>query len=55
MTSLMVGDDPWSVTCGTKVIASYVRSDGNLKRLDKSCVNEMPALSRTTPDYYLAS
>ncbi|KUF82342.1 hypothetical protein AM587_10003153 [Phytophthora nicotianae] len=55
MTTPMVADNPWSETCGMKVLASYVRVGGDLERLDKSCVAEMPAFNLTTPDYYLYS
>uniref|UniRef100_H3GVR2 Peptidase S33 tripeptidyl aminopeptidase-like C-terminal domain-containing protein n=1 Tax=Phytophthora ramorum TaxID=164328 RepID=H3GVR2_PHYRM len=39
-------------TCGMKIIASYVRNGGNLARLDKSCVDEMPAFDMTIPTEY---
>ncbi|CAH0485882.1 unnamed protein product [Peronospora farinosa] len=32
-------------TCGMKILLSYVKNDGDLKLLDKSCVDEMPAFS----------
>ncbi|CAI5728860.1 unnamed protein product [Peronospora effusa] len=34
-------------TCGMKLLVSYVTNDGDLERLDKSCVDEMPAFSMT--------
>uniref|UniRef100_M4BEW8 Peptidase S33 tripeptidyl aminopeptidase-like C-terminal domain-containing protein n=1 Tax=Hyaloperonospora arabidopsidis (strain Emoy2) TaxID=559515 RepID=M4BEW8_HYAAE len=33
--------------CGMKLLASYVANDGDLKRLNKSCVAEMPAFNMT--------
>ncbi|CAH0492808.1 unnamed protein product [Peronospora farinosa] len=36
-----------SKTCGMKLLVSYVTNDGDLERLDKSCVDEMPAFSMT--------
>ncbi|RMX62373.1 hypothetical protein DD238_008202 [Peronospora effusa] len=32
-----------SKTCGMKLLVSYVTNDGDLERLEKSCVDEMPA------------
>ncbi|POM58942.1 Serine protease family S33 [Phytophthora palmivora] len=55
MTTQMVAGDPWSETCGMKVLASYVRNGGDLARLDKSCIDEMPAFNLTTPDSYLTN
>ncbi|EGZ16516.1 hypothetical protein PHYSODRAFT_262592 [Phytophthora sojae] len=36
-------------TCGAKILASYVKNNGKLKGLDKSCVDEMPAFKLTLP------
>ena len=33
--------------CGMKLLFSYVINEGDLKLLDKSCVNEMPAFNMT--------
>ncbi|KAJ8524625.1 hypothetical protein ON010_g16492 [Phytophthora cinnamomi] len=55
MSTQMVAGDPWSETCGMKVLASYVRNGGDLQRMDKSCVGEMPGFNLTTPEYYLRS
>ena len=41
--------------CGVKLMESYVKNGGNLERLDKSCVAEMPALNLTLPIYLLTS
>ncbi|OWZ15121.1 Serine protease [Phytophthora megakarya] len=38
-----------------KVFTSYVRNGRNLKRLDKSCVAEIPAFNLDIPDVYLTS
>lgn len=35
-----------------KLLASYVSSGGDLKRLDKSCVDKMPALNLTVSSDY---
>ncbi|KAL3674363.1 hypothetical protein V7S43_000319 [Phytophthora oleae] len=43
-----------NVACGIKIIASYVSSNGDLKGIDKSCVDEMPAFNLTVPvDYQI--
>ncbi|OWY97790.1 Serine protease [Phytophthora megakarya] len=39
--------------CGMKLLALYVRNGGDLKRLDKSCVDELPGFNLTIPDSYL--
>ncbi|OWZ07466.1 hypothetical protein PHMEG_00020138 [Phytophthora megakarya] len=44
-----------ALPCGVEVIASYVRNGGDLTRLDKSCVNNMPAFNLTSPDNYLGN
>ena len=33
--------------CGMNLLASYVKNGGNLDRLDKSCLDKMPALNLT--------
>ena len=35
--------------CGMNLLASYVKNGGNLDRLDKSCLDKMPALNLTIP------
>ncbi|OWZ21799.1 hypothetical protein PHMEG_0003602 [Phytophthora megakarya] len=52
-TTQSAAGDRSSETCGMKLLTSYVRNDGDLTRLDKSCVDEMPAFNLTTPEYYL--
>ncbi|OWY90804.1 hypothetical protein PHMEG_00040900, partial [Phytophthora megakarya] len=52
-TTWMEAGDMSSETCGMKVLASYVRNGGDLARLDKSCVDEMPAFNLTIPDDYV--
>ncbi|OWZ07433.1 hypothetical protein PHMEG_00020174 [Phytophthora megakarya] len=37
-------------TCGMRVLASYVRSGGDLEHLNTSCVDELPAFNLTVPD-----
>lgn len=49
----LVAGDPSSVTCGTKLLLSYVQSGGNLKKMDKSCVAEMPIFDLTIPPGHL--
>ena len=58
-THCTIGSTPYSKggkymgTCGMKLLASYVKNGGNLDSLDKSCVDEMPALNLTIPADYL--
>uniref|UniRef100_A0AAV1THG8 Peptidase S33 tripeptidyl aminopeptidase-like C-terminal domain-containing protein n=1 Tax=Peronospora matthiolae TaxID=2874970 RepID=A0AAV1THG8_9STRA len=35
--------------CGMNLVVSYVKNGGNLDRLDKSCLDKMPALNLTIP------
>ena len=35
--------------CGMNLLVSYVKNRGNLDRLDKSCLDKMPALNLTLP------
>uniref|UniRef100_A0AAV1TFN6 Peptidase S33 tripeptidyl aminopeptidase-like C-terminal domain-containing protein n=1 Tax=Peronospora matthiolae TaxID=2874970 RepID=A0AAV1TFN6_9STRA len=35
--------------CGMNLLVSYVKNGGNLDRLDKSCLDKMPALNLTIP------
>lgn len=51
----MVAEDPGSATCGMKVLATYVRNDGDLDLIDKSCVGKMSPFSLIVPDSYLTS
>ncbi|KAK1929815.1 hypothetical protein P3T76_014661 [Phytophthora citrophthora] len=53
-TPTVAGDDS-SVTCGMKLLVSYVSNNGDLDSLDKSCVSEMPALDLNVPVDYLHS
>ncbi|KAK1929838.1 hypothetical protein P3T76_014684 [Phytophthora citrophthora] len=41
-TPTVAGDDS-SVTCGMKLLVSYVSNNGDLNNLDKSCASSMPA------------
>ncbi|ETM99962.1 hypothetical protein PPTG_18540 [Phytophthora nicotianae INRA-310] len=43
--------DPTSETCGMKILASYVRSEGDLSRLDKSCVNARASFNWTANEF----
>ncbi|ETO62058.1 hypothetical protein F444_20002 [Phytophthora nicotianae P1976] len=43
----LVEGDPTSETCGMKIFASYVRSEGDLSRLDKSYVNARASFNWT--------
>ncbi|OWZ02990.1 hypothetical protein PHMEG_00025353 [Phytophthora megakarya] len=45
MTTSLNSEDPSGSTCGVKILASYVKNDGDLNALDKSCVKKMPAFS----------
>uniref|UniRef100_K3XAS2 Peptidase S33 tripeptidyl aminopeptidase-like C-terminal domain-containing protein n=1 Tax=Globisporangium ultimum (strain ATCC 200006 / CBS 805.95 / DAOM BR144) TaxID=431595 RepID=K3XAS2_GLOUD len=38
-------DEDKTITCGMEILLSYVRNEGDLSRLDKSCVATMPAIS----------
>ncbi|OWZ14118.1 hypothetical protein PHMEG_00012444 [Phytophthora megakarya] len=40
--------------CGMRVLASYVRNGGDLQSLNKSCVDELPAINLTVPDGILS-
>ncbi|KAG6572686.1 putative serine protease family S33 [Phytophthora cinnamomi] len=40
-------DGDSSNTCGLKLLASYVKNNGDLNRLDKSCLDEMPEFKLT--------
>ncbi|KAG6953347.1 hypothetical protein JG688_00012868 [Phytophthora aleatoria] len=40
-------EDLASETCGMKILASYVSTEGDLAALDKSCVDEMPRFNMT--------
>ncbi|KAJ8506918.1 hypothetical protein ON010_g19046 [Phytophthora cinnamomi] len=42
-------------TCGMKILASFVKSKGDLKRLDKSCLDELQAFNLTAPVGYQAN
>ncbi|KAE9310137.1 hypothetical protein PR003_g20334 [Phytophthora rubi] len=53
VTTQMVAGDPQSETCGMKILASYVRNGGDLQRMDKSCVEQMPAFNMTTSEDYV--
>ncbi|GMF22583.1 unnamed protein product [Phytophthora lilii] len=53
MTANLVAGDPSGETCGMKLLASYIRKEGDLNRLDRSCVDEMPAFNLTIPDVTL--
>ncbi|CAH0477748.1 unnamed protein product [Peronospora belbahrii] len=48
---------PWDIPedglCGMKLQLSYVTNNGDLQRLDKSCVPEMPALKMAFLPYFL--
>lgn len=50
----MIAGDPWSETCGMKVLASYVRNGGDLDLMDKSCVGKMPPFTLAVPELYLS-
>ncbi|KAG6956274.1 hypothetical protein JG688_00011494 [Phytophthora aleatoria] len=40
-------EDLASETCGMKILASYVSTEGDLASLDTSCVDEMPGFNKT--------
>ncbi|KAL3658685.1 hypothetical protein V7S43_016321 [Phytophthora oleae] len=47
--------DAWSNECGMKLIVSYVRNGGDLKAMDRSCLDESPAFNLTTPEYFTST
>ncbi|OWY97937.1 Serine protease [Phytophthora megakarya] len=51
--------DTTQETCGMSILASYVRNDGDLMRIDKSCVEEVIKFNLTAPtsivQYYLST
>ncbi|KAE9092533.1 hypothetical protein PF010_g17808 [Phytophthora fragariae] len=49
----MVAGDQTSEACGMKILASYVRNGGDLQRMDKSCVDQMPAFDLTPPEDFV--
>ncbi|POM63424.1 Serine protease family S33 [Phytophthora palmivora] len=51
----LISEDPYSETCGMKILASYVKSKARLEILDKSCVDKMPDFNLTIPTDYLSS
>ncbi|OWZ09653.1 hypothetical protein PHMEG_00017607 [Phytophthora megakarya] len=59
MSTQVTSDDHSSPTCGAKIVASYVSNNGDLKALDKSCVDDMPALNLTIAEsdriYYMST
>ncbi|EGZ08271.1 hypothetical protein PHYSODRAFT_254169 [Phytophthora sojae] len=46
------GKDP-VLTCGLQLLVSYISNNGDLERLNRTCVNEMPAFNLTVPTYEL--
>ncbi|KAL3660365.1 hypothetical protein V7S43_014518 [Phytophthora oleae] len=42
-----------SETCGTKLLVSYVKNGGDLEKMDKSCVAQMPGFNLNIPTNYL--
>ncbi|KAL3668545.1 hypothetical protein V7S43_006628 [Phytophthora oleae] len=50
-TQLIPGDLQ-SPICGMELLVSYIKNNGNLEKMDKSCVKKMPAFNMTiTTDY----
>ncbi|KAG1690053.1 hypothetical protein DVH05_001771 [Phytophthora capsici] len=49
----LIPDDPESPNCGMELLVSYIKNNGNLKKLDRSCVKKMPAFNMTITTYYL--
>ncbi|GMF22589.1 unnamed protein product [Phytophthora lilii] len=47
-----VAGDPSSETCGRMLLVSYVINNGDLEKMNKSCVDAMPAFNLTIPPYY---
>ncbi|EEY66984.1 uncharacterized protein PITG_21813 [Phytophthora infestans T30-4] len=52
VSTQLVEEDPSSETCGMRLLASYVKNGGDLARLDKTCVGEMPRFNwKISTDY----
>ncbi|EGZ13035.1 hypothetical protein PHYSODRAFT_334859 [Phytophthora sojae] len=51
-TPLNDTSDP-GLTCGMKVLTSYISNSGDLQHLDMSCVNQMPSFNLTVPSNHL--
>ncbi|KAG3002664.1 hypothetical protein JG687_00013219 [Phytophthora cactorum] len=56
LVSTPFGDtDDTSLHCGMELLVSYVSNNSDLQRLDRSCINEMPAFNLTVPVEYVHS
>ncbi|KAL8006343.1 hypothetical protein Plhal703r1_c06g0035161 [Plasmopara halstedii] len=42
---------PSGNVCASKIVASYIGSDGDLTGLDKSCLDEMPTFQMIPSDF----
>ncbi|KAG6599749.1 uncharacterized protein IUM83_13215 [Phytophthora cinnamomi] len=51
-TQLGDPSDP-NLTCGMKLLVSFISNNGDLRRLDRSCVSKTPAFNLTVPPAYL--
>ncbi|KAL3668520.1 hypothetical protein V7S43_006604 [Phytophthora oleae] len=51
-TQLIPGDLQ-SPICGMELLVSYIKNNGNLEKMDKSCVKKMPAFNMTITTGYL--
>uniref|UniRef100_H3GEH8 AB hydrolase-1 domain-containing protein n=1 Tax=Phytophthora ramorum TaxID=164328 RepID=H3GEH8_PHYRM len=49
MQGSLVDSNSFDVMCGMTVLSSYVKGRGDLKKLNKACVDDMPALNWTIP------
>ncbi|ETK75395.1 hypothetical protein L915_17980 [Phytophthora nicotianae] len=52
-TTPFVDSNGTRLDCGRELLASYVRSDGDLERLDRSCTGKMAEFNLTVPIKYL--
>ncbi|EGZ08400.1 hypothetical protein PHYSODRAFT_254224 [Phytophthora sojae] len=49
--TFLVDNDYSSKTCGMEIFESFINNAGDLKRLEKSCLEKMPPLNLTPPTY----
>ncbi|ETN00300.1 hypothetical protein PPTG_18011 [Phytophthora nicotianae INRA-310] len=42
-----------SLNCGMELLVSYVKNNGDLQRMDRSCIDEMPPFNLTVPIEYV--
>ncbi|KAK1948426.1 hypothetical protein P3T76_000715 [Phytophthora citrophthora] len=53
MSTQLIPGDPTSPICGMELLVSYIKNGGNLKRLDRSCINKVHPFNMTITMEYL--